>query len=43
MANDPPERFNLYGQPQHASIQKEMAEELRRFFEEYADPRYDIW
>ena len=43
MVNDPQERFNLYGQPQHASIQQEMAEELRRFFEEYADPQYDIW
>jgi arylsulfatase A-like enzyme len=43
MANDPNERFNLYGQAQYVSIQREMAEELSRFFDEYADPQYDIW
>ncbi len=43
MTNDPNERFNLHGQRQYASIQGEMAEKLGRFFDEYADPQYDIW
>lgn len=43
MASDPHERFNLFGQPQHAAIQKEMAKRLDSFFNEYADPKYDIW
>jgi arylsulfatase A-like enzyme len=43
MAIDPHVRFNLFGQPQHAVIQQEMAERLDAFFNEYADPEYDIW
>jgi arylsulfatase A-like enzyme len=43
MAKDPHERFNLFGQPQHAVIQQEMAERLDAFFNEYASPEYDIW
>lgn len=43
MAHDPHERFNLFGQAEHARIQDEMAEKLDTFFNEYADPQYDIW
>jgi arylsulfatase A-like enzyme len=43
MANDPHERFNLFGQPQYATIQQEMAQRLDTFFNEYANPEYDIW
>ena len=43
MANDSYERVNLFGQPQHADIQRAMAVKLDGFFAEYADPQYDIW
>ena len=43
MAGDPHERFNLYGQEQHADVQRQMAERLDAFFARYADPQYDIW
>ena len=43
MANDPHERFNLFGQPECANIQQEMMKKLNDFFDEYADPEYDIW
>ncbi len=43
MVNDPQERFNLFGQPAQAEIQRKMATELDSFFAEYADPQYDIW
>ena len=43
MKNDPNERFNLWGQPEHASIQAEMVKKLNAFYDEYADPKYDIW
>jgi arylsulfatase A-like enzyme len=43
MASDPHERFNLFGQPQHAVIQQEMAQRLDAFFNQYASPEYDIW
>ena len=43
MKNDPHERFNLFGQPRAASVQAALAQKLDAFFEEYADPQYDIW
>ncbi len=43
MKNDPHERFNLFGQPEHASTQAALAKKLDDFFDEYADPQYDIW
>ena len=43
MQQDPHERFNLFEQPQHSAIQKEMAAKLLAYFDEYADPEYDIW
>ena len=43
MKNDPNERFNLYGQPEHAVIQAELGGKLNAFYDTYADPKYDIW
>ena len=40
---DPQERFNQYGQPGTEAIQMDLAQRLEHFFEEYADPQYDIW
>jgi len=43
MENDPQERVNLYGQPGMEAIRDEMAARLTAFFDEYAEPQYDIW
>ncbi len=43
LKNDPNERFNLYGQPMQADIQKELHVKLHSFFDKYADPKYDLW
>lgn len=43
MVNDPHERFNLFGQPEHAAIQTEMIAKLEAYFNQWADPQYDIW
>ncbi|MDF1756401.1 MAG: sulfatase-like hydrolase/transferase [Verrucomicrobiales bacterium] len=43
MEIDPMERFNLYGQKAYQEIQAELAEQLIQFFDQYADPKYDIW
>ncbi|MEW6305169.1 MAG: sulfatase-like hydrolase/transferase [Verrucomicrobiota bacterium] len=43
MKADPHERFNLFGQPQHAGTQKQLAAQLAEFFTAYTDPKFDIW
>lgn len=43
LTNDPGERFNLYGQPKQAGIQKKLQTKLYEFFDRYADPKYDLW
>ena len=43
MAADSHERFNLFGQPAHANIQKELAVKLDAWFTEFATAEYDIW
>ncbi len=43
MQADPHERFNLFGQSQHAETQKKLAAQLDAWFEDYANPEYDIW
>ncbi|MBC8351644.1 MAG: sulfatase-like hydrolase/transferase [Planctomycetes bacterium] len=43
MKNDPLERFNLFGQPEHIRVQAALAQKLDGFFADYADPQYDIW
>ena len=43
MVNDPHERFNLFGQSQHAETQKQLAMQLEGYFEKHANPEFDIW
>jgi arylsulfatase A-like enzyme len=43
MQRDPQERFNLFGQPGTAAKQQQLARRLDEFFNQYADPQYDIW
>lgn len=43
LAEDPHERFNLFGQPSHAGIQAELTAKLEATFAKYADPQYDLW
>jgi arylsulfatase A-like enzyme len=43
MIDDPHERFNLFGQSSHASVQQRMAKQLDDYFAEFANPKYDIW
>ncbi|MHC4511328.1 MAG: sulfatase family protein, partial [Planctomycetota bacterium] len=43
LRTDPGERFNLFGQPQQADIQKHLRARLYEFFDRYADPKYDLW
>jgi arylsulfatase A-like enzyme len=40
---DPAERFNQYGQPGTESIQQQLSQQLATFFQQYADPQYDVW
>jgi arylsulfatase A-like enzyme len=43
MANDPQERFNLYGQPGTEPKRAELERRLADFFLKYSDPKYDMW
>lgn len=43
MKADPAERFNLFGQPGTEKVKAELQARLEAFFNEYANPRYDIW
>lgn len=43
LRRDPQEMFNEYGQPRHGEIQRELAERLEKFFQAYADPKYDLY
>lgn len=43
MKKDPQERFNLFGQPGTETIRTTLARQLEEFFNQYADPQYDIW
>lgn len=43
MTKDPNEKLNLYGQPQTAATQAQLAKQLEAFFKKYADPQYDLW
>ena len=42
LKNDPGEKMNLQGRPEHAAIQKELRRRLEAFFDRYADPQYDL-
>lgn len=43
MQADPQERFNLFGQPGTEATRADMAKRLNAFFDQYADPKYNIW
>ncbi len=43
MKADPAERMNLFGQPKTESVKAQLQARLEAFFNEYANPRYDIW
>ena len=43
MENDPQERFNMFGQPGTESTRADLAKRLDAFFDQYADPKYNIW
>lgn len=43
LQSDPGEKFNLYGQPGYADLQRRLERGLREFFDKYADPRYDLY
>jgi arylsulfatase A-like enzyme len=42
LKSDPDERHNVVDQPAHAARQKELSDRLDKFFDRYADPRYDL-
>ena len=37
------ERNNLADQPPHAETERELRRRLRAFFDQYAEPKYDLW
>jgi len=43
LANDPEEHHNLYGLAEHAETVRKLRRRLYRFFEEHADPKWDLW
>jgi arylsulfatase A-like enzyme len=43
MRSDPRERMNLYGQPGLEATRGELDQRLTAFFQQYADPQYDVW
>ena len=43
LATDPGEKVNLYGQPGAEEMQSALQAELDEFFDQYADPRFDLY
>lgn len=43
LQTDPGEKVNQYGQPGTEAVQGDLAARLNAFFQEYADPQYDLW
>jgi len=43
LKNDPGERKNLIGKPQHADVQKQLQDRLHQFFGRYAEKKWDLW
>lgn len=43
LEHDSGEQFNLFGQPQQAERQRELRKKLFAFFDNYADPKFDLW
>ena len=40
---DPDERNNLAGQPEVGNIQESLSARIDEYFEQHADPRFDLW
>jgi len=43
LTKDPGELNNLIDTPEHAAIQKELAERMHAYFDRVADPKWDLW
>jgi len=43
LKNDPKETSNLADDPAYAERRDDLRDRLARFFERYADPKYDLW
>ena len=43
LKSDAGERNNLYGKTEHAEVQRQLKTRLDRFFQRYADPKWDLW
>jgi arylsulfatase A-like enzyme len=43
LASDPGEKMNLYGQPRQSELQRALETQLREFFDQHADPKYDLY
>ena len=43
MVNDPGERNNLVGKAEYKDTVTDLRGEIEAFFDEYADPQYDLW
>lgn len=43
LTTDPDERLNKAGQKNYAEIEKLLADKLDTFFDQYADPKFDLW
>ncbi|MEZ6050981.1 MAG: sulfatase-like hydrolase/transferase [Planctomycetaceae bacterium] len=43
LTTDPDEHDNLYGQPEYAEIMLQLRRRLHKFFDEHADPKWDLW
>ena len=41
--SDPGQDQNLFGQPGYEDIVRELDQKLTAFFDQYADPKYDLW
>jgi arylsulfatase A-like enzyme len=43
LETDPGEKVNLYGQPGQEATRAELRQRLEAFFQEYADPKFDLY
>ena len=43
LKNDPLEKVNLVGNPEYAEVTKELIQRIDTFFNNHAEPQYDLW
>ena len=43
LSTNPKQTTNVYADPQYANIASELDQKLTVFFDQYADPKYDLW